>query len=166
MHNPFSEIIKADDLSARRARELFVPEASPIWLQVQNPLNQLIVGPRGAGKTIALRQLDHRTQAAPKEGVSYIGIYVQISRISTTFQSLFEEAEQSQDIVSKRLFQKVFSDNVRMEILGEIARYIQACSGTASAVGSHEIQRIFGISANSTDELARISHQSCARCPS
>ena len=153
MHNPFSEIIKADDLSARRARELFVPEASPIWSRVQNPLNQLIVGPRGAGKTIALRQLDHRTQAVPREEASYIGIYIQISRISTTFQSLFEEAEQSQDIASKRLFQKVFSDNVWMEILGEIARYVQACSGAASAVGPHEIQRTFGISANTADEL-------------
>lgn len=153
LHNPFSEIIKADDLSARRARELFVPEASPIWSRVQNPLNQLIVGPRGAGKTIALRQLDHRIQTAPKEELSYIGIYIQISRISTTFQSLFEEAEQRQDVVSKRLFQKVFSDNVWMEIVGEIARYIQSCSGTASAVRLDEIQRVFGISANSADEL-------------
>ena len=64
MHNPFTEIIKADELSARRVRELFIPEASPIWSQLQGPLNQAIVGPRGAGKTIALRQLDHRTQGS------------------------------------------------------------------------------------------------------
>ena len=153
MHNPFTEIIKADELSARRAKDLFVPEASPIWSRVQTGLNQLIVGPRGAGKTIALRQLDHRTHEASSERLPYIGIYVQISRISTTFQSLFEEAAERQDESANRLFQKVFSDNVWMEILAELGRYIQTHAGEADGVGPPELERLSGVAAGTAAEL-------------
>ena len=153
LHNPFAESIKADELSARRARALFVPEASPIWSRVQNPLNQVIVGPRGAGKTIALRQLDHRTQAESDGDVRYIGLYIQISRISTTFQSLFEDAKDRQDLRSTRLFQNVFADNVWMEILGELARYLQSRPDLAGKIGPQEIQRFSGIVVNTLTDL-------------
>ena len=65
MYNPFYDIVKADELPPELAAELFIEEASPIWTDIQFPLNHLVIGPRGAGKTIALRQLDHKS-ARPK----------------------------------------------------------------------------------------------------
>ena len=59
-YNPFHAIRKADDLAPDLAAKLFVPEASPIWGNIQAPINHLIVGPRGAGKTMVLRQLHHQ----------------------------------------------------------------------------------------------------------
>ena len=153
MHNPFTEIIKADELSARRARSLFVPEASPIWSRIQNPLNHVIVGPRGAGKTIALRQLDHRGQNASSDELGFIGIYVQISRISTTFQSLFEEAAERQDVEATRMFQRVFSDNVWMEILAELARYLRPRMEGRFAMGARQLFQVTGIEAKTASEL-------------
>ena len=153
VHNPFTEIIKADELSARRARSLFVPEASPIWSHIQNPLNHVIVGPRGAGKTIALRQLDHRGQNASSDELGFIGIYVQISRISTTFQSLFEEATERQDVEATRMFQRVFSDNVWMEILAEMARYLQTHTEGPLTIDARQIFQVTGIEAKTAEEL-------------
>ena len=104
-------------------------------------------------KTIALRQLDHQTQEASRERLPYIGIYIQISRISTTFQSLFEEAEERQDESATRLFQKVFSDNVWMEILAELGRYMQTHADEADGVGPQELQRLSGVEVSTAAEL-------------
>lgn len=153
MHNPFYGIIKADELPARQATALFVPEASPIWSNVQEPSNQIIVGPRGAGKTIALRQLDHQTQIWKTENRPYIGIYIQISRISTTFQSLFEQAEEDGDRDAVTLFQKVFSDNVWMEIVRELARYLQARAIPGMNLGKAELRRLTGVDADNAAQL-------------
>ena len=153
MHNPFYGIIKADELPARRATALFVPEASPIWSRVQEPSNQIIVGPRGAGKTIALRQLDHQTQVWKKDERPYIGIYTQISRVSTTFQHLFEQAEEDGDQEAAMLFQKVFSDNVWMEILRELARHLQVRKNPGIDLGRTELQRLTGIEADNPAQL-------------
>ena len=153
MHNPFYGIIKADELPARRATALFVPEASPIWSRVQEPTNQIIVGPRGSGKTIALRQLDHQTQELRGQERPYIGVYIQISRISTTFQSLFKESDEHGDKKSEALFQKVFSDNVWMEIVREIARHLQVRESERTTLGRSDLQRLTGIEADDLTQL-------------
>ena len=128
MYNPFHDIVKADELSPAQAHNLFVPEASPIWSRVQSPVNHLIVGPRGAGKTIALRQLDHNARRADYGEQTHIGIYIQISRISTIFQTLFDHASQAEGDAATVLFQRVFSDHVWVEIVREIGAFLSTYS--------------------------------------
>lgn len=152
MYNPFFGISKADDLSNKDAGLLFVPEASPIWTQVQNPLNQLIVGPRGAGKTMALRQLDHHTQHSSLNP-PYIGLYIQISRISTIFQSLFDESIGNEDRRVTRFFQRVFSEYIWLEIVRELSLYLQDQNRPKSTFDSKNIARATGITANDLEEL-------------
>ena len=128
MHNPFHEIVKADELSPAQAHNLFVPEASPIWSRVQSPINHLIVGPRGAGKTIALRQLDHNSRRIDYSKQTHVGIYIQISRISTIFQTLFDHARQTEGDSATVLFQRVFSDHVWLEIVRELSEFLKGYS--------------------------------------
>ena len=120
MYNPFYDIVKADELAPALATQLFIQEASPIWSDIQYPINHLIIGPRGAGKTIALRQLDHKTNA-PQSGTPYVGIYVQISRLSTIFRDLFTSQDRPPH------FQQVFADYLWLEILKELAHYLANC---------------------------------------
>lgn len=121
-HNPFHAIRKADDLSQDLATKLFVPEASPIWENIQAPINHLIVGPRGAGKTMVLRQLHH--QGKPdKSTYGYISLYLQISRISDIFRGVFGQYQP--DAVNElRLYRIVFSDYLCLEILRELANIL------------------------------------------
>lgn len=121
-HNPFHAICKADDLSQDLATKLFVPEASPIWENIQAPINHLIVGPRGAGKTMVLRQLHH--QGKPNESTyGYISLYLQISRISDIFRSTFGQ-DQPDSANELRLYRIVFSDFLCLEILRELANIL------------------------------------------
>ena len=62
-HNPFYDAAKADAHTPHDVASLFVPDASPIWGDLQYPINHLVVGARGTGKTMALRQLDYLTLA-------------------------------------------------------------------------------------------------------
>ncbi len=154
MNNPFRDVVKADELSPARATQLFVPEASPIWSHVQNPINQIIVGPRGAGKTIALRQLDHQTMNEISMPDGYFGIYIQISRISTTFQSLFDTDNGPKNQGTTNLFQQVFSDHVWMEILRELSVLLKNWSETTDLeINPNEIKAISGIDADSVEDL-------------
>ena len=120
-YNPFYGIDKADVLPPVLATELFVAEASPIWADVQAPINNLIVGPRGAGKTIALRQLGHGLHEP--QSAKFIGLYIQISRISTIFQHVFDNEDlASADIVH---LQRIFGDHLWLAIIRELAQYLK-----------------------------------------
>lgn len=152
MHNPFFGISKADELSAVSARQLFVPEASPIWAHVQNPLNQLIVGPRGAGKTMVLRQLDHQLESSYSPP-DYIGIYIQISQISTIFHSVFDGTSNSQSVSTRSLFQNVFSDYLWMEIVRDLYKYIRNHIDIDENIDVNTIKRLTGINASNIEEL-------------
>ena len=135
MYNPFYDIVKADELSPDLAAELFIEEASPIWSDIQYPVNHLVVGPRGAGKTIALRQLDHKSTPS-RARVPYIGIYIQVSRISTIFQNPFTEDE------SSPYFQRVFADYLWLEIVKEIASFVRSPQSLLHRVDSQVVARI------------------------
>lgn len=152
MDNPFREIVKADELTPRLATRLFVEEASPIWLNIQHPLNHLIVGPRGAGKTIALRQLDHRTQQLQQEPPKHLGLYVQISRLSAIFRSPFANASQGNDSTNTVLFQRIFSDCVWLEIVKGLAESLKSNLATVK-LRNDTIFRLTGIQARSLDAL-------------
>ena len=120
-YNPFYGIDKADVLPLDLATELFVAEASPIWADVQAPINNLIVGPRGAGKTIALRQLGHGLHEP--QSADFIGLYIQISRISTIFQHVFDNEDlASPDIVH---LQRIFGDHLWLAIMRELVQYLK-----------------------------------------
>lgn len=129
MHNPFYDIVKADELPPDVAAELFIKEASPIWSDLQHPVNHIIVGPRGAGKTIALRQLDHRSAASPR-GVSCAGVYVQISKVSTVFQSVFASPGHP------RIFSRAFADYLWLEIMKEMAGFLRSIEDDAAVDGA------------------------------
>lgn len=125
MQNPFHDIVKADELPPDVAAELFIKEASPIWSDLQHPVNHIIVGPRGAGKTIALRQLDHKSAASPGS-VSYAGVYVQISKVSTVFQTVFASPEHP------RIFSRAFADYLWLEIMKEMAGFLRSMENAAT----------------------------------
>jgi len=132
MFNPFYGVFKADEIrDEREIAELFVPSASAIWQEVQEPVNQLIVGPRGAGKTILLRQLHYPVAARrlSSDFCPYIGIYLQISRLSTTFRHLFpkEPAISGGTIPHPASPQSVFGDYLCFEILRQLVLAVERC---------------------------------------
>ena len=124
--NPFYDTVKADDIPIEQTKNFFVREASPIWQEVQQPVNQIIRGPRGVGKTILLKQLsflggDHTH--------SYVGVYVQISRIANTFRHLFPLPERADRSTLELSYQTAFGDYLVLEIIKEIAKTVTALTG-------------------------------------
>ena len=159
MHNPFRAIVKADDLSPALAATLFVPEASPIWSDLQHPINHIVVGPRGAGKTIALKQLDYRTQESQDRTPQYAGIYIQISRISTIFKTLFTTSPQDRDSLTTAHFQRVFSDYLWLEIARELGTFLLHHAPRVPATRSRSLlKQMTGLDVHSVDDL----HDYCA----
>ena len=115
-HNPFYDAAKADAHTPQDVASLFVPDASPIWLDLQYPINHLVVGARGTGKTMALRQLDYLTLASGDQKPDFVGVYTHVSRISAIFHALFANREESADQPLIRQFQQVFADYLALEI--------------------------------------------------
>ena len=101
----------------RTSRPLFVRDASPIWRDLQHPINHIVVGARGTGKTMALRQLDYRTLASGEQTPNFIGVYTHVSRISAIFHALFADRETSTDQGLVQQFQQVFADYLALEIM-------------------------------------------------
>ena len=116
-HNPFYDAAKADAHTPHDVASLFVPAASPIWRDLQYPINHLVVGARGTGKTIALRQLDYLTLASGDQKPDFVGVYTHVSRISAIFHALFADRERSPDQSLVRQFQQVFADYLALEIV-------------------------------------------------
>ena len=116
-HNPFYDAAKADAHSPHDVATLFVHDASPIWGDLQYPINHILVGARGTGKTMALRQLDYLTLASAGHHPSFIGVYTHVSRISAIFHALFPDREGSVDEPLVRQFQQVFADYLALEIV-------------------------------------------------
>ena len=116
-HNPFYDAAKADTHTPHDVASLFVPDASPIWGDLQYPINHLVVGARGTGKTIALRQLDYLTLASGDQKPDFVGVYTHVSRISAIFHALFAGRERSPDQSLVRQFQQVFADYLALEIV-------------------------------------------------
>ena len=116
-HNPFYDITKADAHTPQNVAELFVPDASPIWTDLQYSINHLVVGARGTGKTMALRQLDFRTLTNASQTVDFVGAYIHVSRISTIFHTLFASREEIVDLTLVHQFQQVFADYLVLEII-------------------------------------------------
>ena len=156
MPNPFLNIIKADELDSSQAQDLFVPEASPIWEQIQSSRNQIIVGPRGSGKTIALRQLDHRTMQHP---LPFVGLYIQISRISTIFGSLFEGTGQAEDERQKVSCRFLFSDYLWFSIVKNLAEFLNRNPRYYDTLNSKQIEHLVNINVSDLSELERYCHK-------
>ncbi len=116
-HNPFDDVAKADAHTPEDVATLFVHDASPIWADLQSPINHIVVGARGAGKTMALRQLDYRTLASGDHNPDFIGVYTHVSRISAIFHTLFADREESPDQPLVRQYQRVFADYLALEIV-------------------------------------------------
>ena len=116
-HNPFYDVAKADAHTPQDVATLFVRDASPIWGDLQYPINHLVVGARGTGKTMALRQLDYRTLASGDQIGDFVGVYVHVSRISAIFHALFADREEDTDQALIRQFQEVFADYLVLEVV-------------------------------------------------
>ena len=116
-HNPFYDVAKADVHTPQDVATLFVRDASPIWRDLQYPINHILVGARGTGKTMALRQLDYRTLASGNQVPDFIGVYTHVSRISAIFHALFADREGSTDQRLIQQFQQVFADYLALEIM-------------------------------------------------
>jgi len=146
MYNPFYRMVKAEDIPDPEIGHVFVPEASSVWREVQEPVNQMIFGPRGAGKTILLKQLCYvnTLQGDTSEASPYLGIYVQISRLSNIFRHFFESntlvVEERYQL--ERCYQDAFADYLCSEILRELTKgfekYFQ------ETLSTEEIQAITG----------------------
>ena len=116
-HNPFYDVAKADAHTPKDVAALFVRDASPIWSDLQYPINHIVVGARGTGKTMALRQLDYRTLASGDQLPDFIGVYTHVSRISAIFHALFADREENADQRLIQQFQQVFADYLALEII-------------------------------------------------
>ena len=150
--NPFLDILKADVLSPDQATKLFVPEASPIWEQIQHPINQIVIGPRGAGKTMAIKQLDHRLKSGD-QGDHFIGIYLQISRICTIFGSIFDYGRTTGDGALTETFMRIFADYVWLEIVREIVDlFVSGNHIVQAGLTPTEIQGMLGIDARTLSD--------------
>lgn len=149
MQNPFRDIVKADELHPELAAKLFVPEVCPIWSEVRSRRNHIIVGPRGAGKTIALRQLDSRTHTIPQD---YLGVYVQISRISALYKNPFEDLRKDSDEHLIATLQQMFSDHLWLEIVRLICIILDKFK-THEPNNTINLKRLFGIEADAIDAL-------------
>ena len=150
--NPFLDILKADVLSPDQATRLFVPEASPIWEEVQRPINQIVIGPRGTGKTMALKQLDHKL-GWDDDGVCFVGIYLQISRICTIFGSIFDYTRAAGDEALTTVFTRVFSDYVWLEIVREMTDFFKSWEDIGGIkVTRSAIQSAFGFDSHSIED--------------
>ncbi|MDE0442803.1 MAG: hypothetical protein OXL38_11850 [Gammaproteobacteria bacterium] len=115
--NPFYDVAKADAHTPKDVATLFVRDASPVWRDLQYPINHLVVGARGTGKTMALRQLDYRTMASGGQISDFVGVYAHVSRISAVFHALFNDHEEDGDAPLTRQFQQVFADYLALEIV-------------------------------------------------
>lgn len=115
--NPFYDAAKADAHTPQDVATLFVRDASPIWGDLQYPINHIVVGARGAGKTMALRQLDYLTMVSSDQVPDFIGVYTHVSRISAVFHALFADHEGSADQTLVGQFQQVFADYLALEIV-------------------------------------------------
>ena len=115
-HNPFYDVAKADAHTPKDVATLFVRDASPIWRDLQYPINHLVVGARGTGKTMALRQLDFRTVTSSGGISDYVGVYAHMSRISAIFNALFADRSDDAERALVRQFQQVFADYLILEI--------------------------------------------------
>ena len=147
--NPFLDILKADILSPDQATRLFVPEASPIWEEVQRPINQIVIGPRGAGKTMALKQLDHKLNWR-NDGALFIGLYLQISRICTIFGSVFDHSRKAGDDALTATFMRIFADYVWLDVVREIIDFLRSRENIVSpSLATTDIQAAFGFDARS-----------------
>ena len=149
MQNPFRDIVKADELDPELAAKLFVRKVCPIWSEVCSRRNHIIVGPRGAGKTIALRQLDSRTHTTPQD---YIGLYVQISRISALYKIPFEHLNKRSDEGLIATLQKVFSDHIWLEVMRLICITLEKF-GLYELDNAVDIEHLFGVDVNSLATL-------------
>ena len=116
-HNPFYDVAKADTHTPQDVATLFVRDASPIWIDLQYPVNHIVIGARGTGKTMALRQLDYRTLASRDQIPDFIGVYTHVSRISAIFHALFADREDNADHRLIQQFQQVFADYLVLEII-------------------------------------------------
>lgn len=117
IHNPFDDVAKADAHTPQDVAALFVHDASPIWVDLQCPIHHIVVGARGAGKTMALRQLDYRTLASGDQNPEFIGVYTHVSRISAIFHALFADREENPDQPLIQQFQQVFADYLALDIV-------------------------------------------------
>lgn len=115
--NPLYDVAKADVHSHRDIAALFIRDASPIWSDLQHPINHIVVGARGTGKTMALRQLDFRTLNSENNSPGFIGLYTHLSRISAIFHSLFDAIEDSEETTLTIEYQQVFADYLVLEIV-------------------------------------------------
>ena len=150
--NPFLDILKADVLSPDQATTLFVPEASPIWNEVQRPINQIVIGPRGAGKTMALKQLDHKLNWRA-DSQAFVGLYLQISRICTIFGSMFDHSRNAVDNALTSTFMRIFADYVWLEIVREIFDFFQSRADIVpSSLASSDVPAAFGFRAHSISD--------------
>ena len=115
--NPFYDVAKADAHTPRDVASLFVSDASPIWGDLQYPINHILVGARGTGKTMALRQLDYLTLVSGAQRPDFVGVYTHVSRISAIFHALFADREGATDQRLNGQFQQVFADYLMLEIV-------------------------------------------------
>jgi|GEM_PF-6281615 len=123
VNNPFLGLIKADDLSFEMARTLFISSASSVWHAIRQRGHQVVVGAKGTGKTILMKQLHFENTLRADGARDVIGVYVQISRLSNLFRPLFSEAAADPplpgDVRSRH--QAAFADYFCAEIAREAA---------------------------------------------
>jgi len=124
-YNPFYRVVKADDIPQNEITELFVPSASTVWSEVEEPVNHIIIGPRGSGKTILMKQLHYRSALHRYSNMlpPYLGIYIQISRLSNIFRNIFRSVlnviHRPERMIQR--YQEVFADYLCLEILKELS---------------------------------------------
>ena len=98
---------------------------------------------------MALKQLDHKLNWGD-DGVPFIGVYLQISRICTIFGSMFDHSRGADDEALTAIFMRIFADYVWLEVVREIVDLLGSRDDIlAQRLAATDIQAAFGINARS-----------------
>lgn len=135
---------------------MFERTASSIWDQLQSPLNQIVIGPRGAGKTIALKRLDYRCDPSNIDVNQRIGLYVQVSKPANDFRYIFQQHEIRSKQRVQRALQFAFADYIWLEVLQKVGQFVKHV-GLEESFSVDHIQRLTGgaFEALTIDDLCR-----------
>ncbi|MEW6104113.1 MAG: hypothetical protein AB1630_09955 [bacterium] len=133
MYNPFF-INRAENFTDAEVADFFVRNL--VWDEVREPVNHIIYGAPGTGKSMILKRLSSESMFYKEdylEGQKYIGVYLHISKVSNIFHPIFPHLKKEgsnkkeEDIF---WFQRLFGHYLCIKILDKIINILELiCKG-------------------------------------
>lgn len=126
MYNPFSES-RVDGFKDTEVVDLFVPNL--VWDEVREPINHIIYGAPGTGKSMLLKRLSSESMLYKEDylkGQKFIGIYLQISKVSNIFHPIFAHLKGGKNKEEEKFWlQKLFAHYLCIKVLDKIVDVLE-----------------------------------------